>query len=179
MTGDIMKRAELIIGKAYYRSKTNEWEDEGYGRYPNITKLAISDRHRKVIVVETQLKTEYDRKYRTRDVLVRNIDGKEFWAPLAHLRGDFDSCIKTRFGWKKEIDNRESKYQQHLARKVQREQYNPAYKAMVNALNELTGDGVYGWDKIENGFSLEQLQTINEALSLLKTQKPTLVAVAS
>jgi hypothetical protein len=179
MTGDIMKRSELIIGNAYYLSKYNDWEGKVYGRYPNLSKCAISNRSKKVILVETQLKTEYDRKYRTRDVLVRNIDGKEFWAPLAHLRGDFGSCIKTLFEYKKEVDPRGMNYERHLARKVQREQYNPAYKAMVNNLNELTGDGVYGWDKIENGFSLEQLKVINEALSLLKTQKPALVAVAS
>ena len=174
-----MKRSELIIGNAYYLSKYNDWEGKVYGRYPNLSKCAISNRSKKVILVETQLKTEYDRKYRTRDVLVRNIEGKEFWTPLAHLRGDFGSCIKTLFEWKKEVDPRGSNYEKHLARKVLREQYNPAYKAMVNTLNELTGDGVYGWDKIENGFSLEQLQTINEALSLLKTQKPALMAVAS
>jgi len=174
-----MKRSELIIGSAYYKSKHNDWEGEVYGRYPNITQLAIRNRSKKVIVIETQLKTEYDRKYRTRDVLVRNIDGKEMWVPLSHLRGSFDSCIKTLFEWKKEIDPRTSNYEKHLARKVLREQYNPAYKAMINNLNELTGDGLYGWDRIENGFSLEQLQTINEALALLKTQKPALVAVAS
>ena len=173
-----MKRSELIIGSAYYKSKHNDWEGEVYGRYPNLTKLAISNRRHKVIVVETQLKTDYDRKYRTRDVLVRTIDDKEIWVPLSHLRGSFDSCIKTLFQWKKEIDPRSANYEKHLARKVQREQYNPAYKAMINTLNELTGDGVYGWDKIENGFSLEQLKVINEALSLLKTQKPALKEVA-
>lgn len=174
-----MKRSELIIGSAYYKSKHNDWEGEVYGRYPNLTKLAISNRRHKVIVVETQLKTEYDRKYRTRDVLVRTIDDKEIWVPLAHLRGEFDSCIKTLFQWKKETDPRGANYEKHLARKVLREQYNPAYKAMVSHLNELTGDGLYGWDRIENGFSLEQLKIINEALTLLKTQKPALMAVAS
>lgn len=173
-----MKRSELIIGKAYYMSKYNDWVGNVYGRYPNLTKVAHSQRHRKVVIVETQLKTEYDRKYRTREVLVRNSDGKELWIPLAHLRGDFESCIKTLFQWKREHDQRDAKYKQHLERKIQREQYAPAYKQMMATIEELTGDSVWGYNRVEGAFTLEQLKVINEALSLLKTQKPDLKVVA-
>ena len=174
-----MKRSELIIGNAYYLSKYNDWEGKVYGRYPNLSKCAISNRSKKVILVETQLKTEYDRKYRTRDVLVRNIEGKEIWVPLAHLRGDFGSCIKTLFEYKKEIDNRDSKHRQHLERKHQREVYRPALKTMLTMLKEIEGGYISDYDRIESAFSIEQLNAIIEGLSLLKTEKPALVAVAS
>jgi hypothetical protein len=176
-----MKRAELIIGKAYYTNESANWRDKAYAKQSYAETGKIINR-RKVIVIETQLKTEYERKYQSREVLIQNSQGEQKWVALNHIRCTWVEAVKIlsddqrrRLGY----DDRDNKYARHLARKVQREQYNPAYKAMVNTLNELTGDGIYGWDKMENGFSLEQLKTINEALSLLKTQRPTLTAVAS
>lgn len=177
-----MKRAELEIGKAYYLSQYNDWACNGRAisgwKYNNLTECAIKNKNKKVIVLETQLKTDYERKYRTREVFIQRADGRTEWVSLTHLRGDFAFCIKSVFEWRKITDDRDSKYKAHLQRKQQREVYKPTYKQMIDTLSELTGKGIYGWDRIEDGFSLEQLQTINEALSLLKTQKPNIQAVA-
>lgn len=172
-----MKRAELIVGKAYYLTQYNDWASNGRAhsgwRYKNLTECAIKNKGKKVIVLETQLKTEHERKYRTREVLVRNSRGNEEWVPLTHIRGEFASCIKSVYDWNKETDNRAKKYAEHLARKQQREVYKPAYKAMINALDEVAGY-VSGWDRVENAFKLEHLIAITEGLALLKTQKPEL-----
>jgi hypothetical protein len=177
-----VKRAELIIGKAYYINTEAGWRNRSYIGNKSYYETANRNKNNKVTIVETQLKTEYDRSRRTREVMVRYESGKEQWVPLNHIRCTWKDAVRIKTEDCRIYyfqDNRAHKYSQHLARKVQREQYNPAYKAMVEGIKELTGDGVYGWDKIENGFSLEQLKVINEALSLLKTQKPVLMAVAS
>ena len=172
-----MKRQELIIGKAYYLTQYNDWASNGRAingwRYKNLTECAIKNKGKKVILVETQLKTEYDRKYRTREVLVRNSRGEEQWVSLTHIRGEFASCIKSVYEWHKEVDDRAKKYADHLRRKQQREVYKPAYEAMMTALKE-HGGYVSGWDRVQNAFKLEHLIAITEGLALLKTQKPEL-----
>lgn len=140
-----MKRAELIIGKAYYLSSRTDWAsgyNNGYrdSRLTNLTQTANYYKGHKVVIVETQLKTDYDRKYRTREVLVRTPRGDEKWVPLAHLRGEFISCIKTHFDNKGWIDDRDSKHRAHLRRKETREQYNPAVKELNRLIGELIGE---------------------------------------
>lgn len=139
-----MKRAELIIGKAYFLAKNNDWNDgynNGYrpDNYVNLTRVAREYTRHKVIIIETQLKTEYDRKYHTRDVLVRRNNGDEQWVSLSHIRGEFVSCIKTIYKVKGWIDTRDQKHQAHLRRKVVREQYQPAVKELNSLIAQLTG----------------------------------------
>ena len=133
-------------------------------------------------IVETQLKTEYDKQRRTRDVLVRNSQGVERWVALNHIRCDWIEAVKVLtddLRQRKGYNDRGNQYARHLARKVEREQYKPALKLFEDTIEELSGKYLATYDRIEGGLSLEQLKIINEALSLLKTQRPQLTAVAS
>lgn len=178
-----MKRAELIIGQTYFMSESANWRDKHSGG-ESYFKTATRNRWRKVIIVETQLKTGYEKDHRTREVYVKDYEGREKWVPLNHIRTDWAHaiCLMTQDHRRRYCSpdgGRGQKYAQHLLRKHDREQYKPALKQMLETIKELTGKGVWGWDRIESGFTLEQIQTMNEALTLLKTQKPTLTAVAS
>jgi hypothetical protein len=177
-----MKRAELIIGKTYYVNKTNDWRSNHYSITKSYATTAERLKRYKVTIVETQLKTEYDKQCRTREVYARNSEGREMWIALSHIRCEWIEAVKIltddlrqRIGY----DDRANKYARHLARKVEREQYKPALKLFEDTIEELSGKYLSTYDRIEGGLSLEQLKIINEALSLLKTQKPQLTAVAS
>lgn len=177
-----MKRAELIIGKNYYINKANDWQDNHYSVTKSYAKTAQGIYNHKVTVVETQLKTEYDKQRRTRDVLIRNHQGKEIWVALNHIRCEWVEAVKILTDDRRKrtgYDDRANKYARHLARKVEREQYKPALKLFEDTIEELSGKYLSTYDRIEGGLSLEQLKIINEALSLLKTQRPQLTAVAS
>jgi hypothetical protein len=183
MTGDIMKRAELIIGKTYFMSESANWRDKHSGGNSHY-QTAQRNRWRKVTIIETQLKTEHQKMYRTRDVLIQNYEGVEKWVSLNHIRCEWAYAIGLmtqdhRRRYDSPDEGRGAKYRRHLERKIDREQYKPALKQMLDTINELTGESVWSHNRIESGFSIEQIKTINEALSLLKTQKPALLAVAS
>lgn len=175
-----MKRAELEIGKAYYIDTKADWSGKHLYRCHTTAQAALylKQSHR-VVIVETQLKTDYDRKYRQREVLVMRPNGRETWVALNHIRGEYASCIKTICQWSlfNEGNERARKYEQHLQRKRQREVYNPAYKAAMEALKEY--GYVSSYDRVEHAFKIEHLIAIAEGLALLKTQKPALTAVAS
>ena len=172
-----MKRAELIVGQSYYVSTKAGWRNNtlyGNGSY---FKTAQDIKRSKFIVVETQLKTDYEKKYRTREVLMQNYAGEEKWIDLNHVRCEWIKAVQLKTEDTRRVycsDKRDQKYRQHLARKQEREVYTPTYNKMRDLLKETTGKSVWGYDRIEHGFTLEQLQTINEALTLLKTQKSTL-----
>ena len=169
-----MKRAELIIGKTYYKSDSSNWRDN-WRAGTSYHKTAMENKYRKVTIVETQLKTEYEKEWRTRDVLIRNHEGKEIWVPLTHIRCEWSTAIqllttdyRTRISYR---DDRGQKYAEHLRRKHSREVYTPALKLFMSTLEQMTDERVWGHDRIEHGFSIEQLNLMNQALSLLKTEK--------
>lgn len=165
-----MKRSELIPSKAYYYSRTNDWS-ESYRNYPNLCQTAIAKKDYKVTIIRTYLETDYEKKYRQREVLVRDWRGAEKWIPLSHIRGTFKECVTSIYHRNRITDDRGIRYRKHLERKHDREQYKPALKQMLETVAELTGKSVWSYDRIESGFTLEQIQTINEALSLLKAQE--------
>ena len=171
-----MKRAELIIGEAYFWSKKNDW-NEGYrngyrdSSLINLTKVGIEHRRNKVVIVETQLKTQYDRNYHSRDVFVRYANGDEGWVSLAHIRGEFVSCIKTLYKVKGWVDTRDSNHKQHQHRKVVREQYQPAVKELNALIRELTGNqrfnsyiDDFGYMNTYKNWNLETVQAVVNAL---------------
>lgn len=171
-----MKRAELEVGKAYYLDTKADWSSKYLYRCHTTAQAALylKPSHR-VVIVETQLKTDYDRKYRQREVLVMKSNGQEKWIPLNHIRGEYASCIKTICQWSlfNEGTERARKYQKHLQRKQEREVYKPAYEAAMKALKEF-GGYVSSYDRVEHAFKIEHLIAIAEGLALLKTQKPEL-----
>jgi len=173
-----MKRAELIIGKAYYMSESANWRDKHYSAYSSYAKTAERSQRYKVTVIETQLKTEQERNYRSRDVLIQNSEGKEKWVALNHIRCTWVEAVKVltednrqRYGY----DDRANKYARHMARKMQKEQVDPAIKALCEEIERVTGERVWRGDKIE-GLELNTLLTLTKALSFIKTD---LQAVAS
>lgn len=176
-----MKRAELIIGQAYYLDERAGWNNRASYSNSTFLKTAQNNISRKVVIVETQLKTDYEKTYRTRDVFVQYESGRTSWVPLNHIRCTWKDAIRIKTQHNRETygrDDRDTQYRKHLARKHDREQYKPALRQMVENLKELSGRAPWTYDRIESGFTMEQLNIMNEALSLLKTQKPSLKEVA-
>jgi hypothetical protein len=173
-----MKRAELIIGKTYYMNKTANWRDNHYSLSKSYPKTAEGIKHHKITIVETQLKTDYDKNYRTRDVLIQTSAGNEKWVPLNWIRCSFIDAVKIltddrrqRLGY----DDPANRYARHMARKMQKEQMEPAIKALCEEIERVTGEHVWRGDKIET-LELKTLLTLTKALSVIKTE---LTAVAS
>jgi hypothetical protein len=174
-----MKRAELIIGKTYFMSESANWRDKHSGA-ESYFKTAQRNRWRKVTIIETQLKTEHEKKYRTRDVLIQNYEGKEKWVSLNHIRNDWQYAIAQmtadyRRRYYSPDGGRGSKYARHLERKIQKEQREPAIKALCQEIERVTGEHVWSHDTI-GGLELKTIQILNQALSVIKTE---LTAVAS
>jgi hypothetical protein len=173
-----MKRAELIIGKSYYMNSKADWRGYHYGLSESYAKTADSLSYCKVTVVETQLKTEYDKNYRTRDVLIQKSNGKQVWVPLNHIRCTFIEAVKILTQDKRDMQNHNSatyRYQRHLQRKFEREQFAPALKTMLEEIERVTGEHVYSWSKMET-LEYETIKKLTQALSCIKTD---LQAVAS
>jgi hypothetical protein len=175
-----VKRAELIIGKSYYMNKTTDWTNSHYGLSTSYAKTAENLKRYKVIIVETQLKTEYDKEWRTRDVLIQTEGGNLKWVPLNWIRCDWIEAVKEltdnirqreRNSW----SDRGNQYARHMARKFEREQLKPAIKNLCQEIERVTGEHTYGGDRIEN-LELKTLLTLTQALSFIKTD---LQAVAS
>lgn len=173
-----MKRAELIIGGTYYMNKTNDWRGDHYGLSQSYAKTGEGLRRYKVTIKETQLKTEWDKQHRTRDVLIQTSEGKEKWVPLNWIRCTFIEAVKVltddrrqRYGY----DDRANRYARHMQRKFEREQFVPALKTMLEEVERVTGEKVYSWDKMES-LEYETIKKLTQALSFIKTD---LQAVAS
>lgn len=172
-----MKRAELIIGKAYYMHESANWMDKIYADNSYV-KTANIHKRRKVIIIETQLKTDYDKSRRTRDVLIQTSDGKEKWVALNHIRTEWIKAIELitqDYRQRVSYDDPVKRYARHMARKMQKEQVEPAIKALCQEIERVTGESVWRGDKIES-LELKTIQTLTQALSVIKTE---LTAVAS
>lgn len=168
-----MKRAELEIGKAYYLSTKTDWSDGSvpYNKRNNKTQIAIYlGKYNKVIVKETQLKTEAERKYRTNQVLVQLPSGREEWVKLSHLRGEFKVCIDQIFkrNHKNEGEERGERYAKHLRQKYFREVYRPAIDEMLKEMRRVSGSYISEYDKV-GSLPLSVAQVVTEALSKLET----------
>lgn len=168
-----MKRAELIIGKTYFMSESANWREKhsGSGSY---FQTAQRNRWRKVTIIETQLKTEHQKMYRTRDVLIQDYEGKEKWVALNHIRTDWAYAIAQmttdhRRTYATPDEGRGLKYQRHLARKHQKEQREPALKALREEIERLTGERIYTHDTI-GGLEFKTIQILNDILSGIKTE---------
>jgi hypothetical protein len=173
-----VKRAELIIGKAYYMNKVTDWQGYHYGISESYAKTAESLSGNKVIVIETQLKTQSDKVYNTRNVLIQKASGKQVWVPLNHLRCPFIEAVKILTNDRRQrlgYDDRGNRYARHMARKMQKEQIEPAIKALCQEIERVTGEHIYRSDRIET-LELNTLLTLTKALSVIKTE---LMAVAS
>jgi hypothetical protein len=173
-----MKRAELIIGKAYYMNSKADWRGYHYNLSESYAQTANKLSYYKVTVIETQLKTEYDKRCRTRDVLIQTASGKEMWVSLSHLRCTFIEAVKIltddrrqRLGY----DDPGNRYARHLQRKFAREQYTPALKTLMTEISRVTGEQVYSWEKFES-LDIKTIQILTQAISGIKTE---LTAVAS
>jgi hypothetical protein len=172
-----MKRAELIIGKSYYMHESANWRDKVYADN-SYAKTADIHKRRKVVIVETQLKTEQEKKYRNRDVLIQNSNGDQKWVALNHIRIEWIeavSLITKDWRQRRGYDDRANKYARHLQRKFEREQFAPALKTMLTEIERVTGEKVYSWDKMES-LDIKTIKTLTQALSFIKTD---LQAVAS
>jgi hypothetical protein len=171
-----MKRAELIIGKSYYMHESANWRDKVYADN-SYAKTADIHRRRKVIIVETQLKTEPEKMFRNRDVLIQNSKGEQKWVPLNHIRIEWIEAVSliTKDWRNARYDDRGRKYERHLQRKFEREQFVPALKTMLEEIERVTGEKVYSWDKMES-LEYETIKKLTQALSFIKTD---LQAVAS
>jgi hypothetical protein len=168
-----MKRAELIIGKTYFMSESANWRDKhsGSDSYFNTAK---SNRWRKVTIVETQLKTEHEKKYRTRDVLIQNHKGDQKWVALNHIRAEWQYAIAQmttdhRRTYATPDEGRGLRYQRHLDRKHQKEQREPAIKALCKEIERVTGEHVWSHDSI-GGLEFKTLEILNQILSGIKTE---------
>lgn len=173
-----MKRAELIIGKAYYMNSTANWRDDHYSLSQSYAKTGEGLKRYKVTVVETQLKTDYDKSFRNRDVLIQNSNGDQKWVALNHLRCEWIQAVKLLTDdrrMRKGYDDPANRYSRHLARKFEREQLRPAIKNLCEEIERVTGEHVWSGDKIEN-LELKTIKTLIQALSVIKTE---LTAVAS
>lgn len=168
-----MKRAELIIGKTYFMSESASWRDK-YNGYESYFKTAQRNKWRKVIIIETQLKTEYEKKYRTRDVLIQNYEGAQKWVALNHIRAEWQYAIALmttdhRRRHATLDEGRGLRYQRHLDRKHQKEQREPAIKALCKEIERLTGEHVWSHDHI-GGLEFKTLEILNQILSGIKTE---------
>ena len=173
-----MKRAELIIGANYYMNSKADWRGYHYGLSASYAKTADSLQRYKVTIVETQLKTEYDKNYRTRDVLIQTHQGRQVWVPLNHIRCTFIEAVKILTQDKRHILNNNDatqRYQRHLQRKFAREQFAPALEAMLQEMERVTGEKVWSWTKMES-LDYDTIKKLTQALSVIKTE---LTAVAS
>lgn len=168
-----MKRAELVIGRGYYYSTKANWNDAYISADMTLTQFAIGKRHNKVTIKETQLKTEYERSRKTRDVLVITASGREEWIPLVHIRGEFISCIKTIYKnhHVSRATQRAGQYAQHLRRKHEREVYQPAVKELDLLIRELTGNSRFnsyvddfGYRNTYKNWSYETVSAVINAL---------------
>jgi hypothetical protein len=172
-----MKRAELIIGQSYYMHESANWRDRASASKSYVETAKYQNR-RKVTIVETQLKTDYDRTYHNRDVLIQNSEGTQKWVALNHIRVEYIKAIQVitnDYRIRRSYDDRGLKYQRHLARKFEREQLKPAIKNLCEEIERVTGERVWSGDKIES-LELKTLLTLTQALSFIKTD---LQAVAS
>ena len=173
-----MKRAELIIGKAYYMNKTANWRDDHYNLSKSYPKTAEGIKRYRITIVETQLKTEYDKNFRNRDVLIQNELGNQKWVPLNWIRCTFIEAVRTLTDDRRQrsgYDDPANRYARHMARKMQTEQLDPAIKARCQEIERVTGEHIYRSDRIET-LELNTLLTLTKALSVIKTE---LTAVAS
>jgi hypothetical protein len=167
-----MKRAELIIGKSYYMNSKADWRGYHYGLSESYAKTADSLQRFKVTIVETQLKTEYEKMRMTRDVLIQKHDGKKVWVPLNHIRCTFIEAVKILTQDKRDMQNHNSatyRYQRHLQRKFAREQFEPALKTMLEEIERVTGEHVWSWTKFES-LDYETIKKLTQALSVIKTE---------
>jgi hypothetical protein len=172
-----MKRAELIIGKSYYMHESANWRDKVYADN-SYAKTADIHKRRKVVIIETQLKTEQEKKYRNRDVLIQNSNGDQKWVALNHIRIEWIEAVSLiTKDWRnaRGYDDRARKYARHLERKFLREQYTPALKNMLEEIQRVTGEKVFSWDKFES-LDIKTIQILTQAISGIKTE---LTAVAS
>lgn len=165
-----MKRAELIIGKAYYMHESANWRDKVYADN-SYAKTADIHKRRKVVIIETQLKTEQEKKYRNRDVLIQNSKGEQKWVPLNHIRTEWIEAVSliTKDWRNARYDDRGRRYERHLQRKFAREQFAPALKTMLEEIERVTGEKVYSWDKMES-LDYETIKKLTQALSVIKTE---------
>ena len=167
-----MKRAELIIGANYYMNSKADWRGYHYGLSASYAKTADSLQRYKVTIVETQLKTEYDKNYRTRDVLIQTHQGRQVWVPLNHIRCTFIEAVKILTQDRRHILNNNDatqRYQRHLQRKFAREQYEPALKEMLQEIERVTGEHVWSWTKMES-LDYDTIKKLTQALSVIKTE---------
>jgi hypothetical protein len=173
-----VKRAELIIGKAYYMNTTANWRDDHYSLSQSYAKTGEGLKRYRVTVVETQLKTEQEKNWKTRDVLIQNENGKQMWVPLNHIRCEWIQAVKILTDDRRSrhsYDDPANRYARHLARKFEREQLTPAIKTLCQEIQRVTGEQVYSWEKIES-LDIKTIKTLTQALSVIKTE---LTAVAS
>jgi hypothetical protein len=159
-------------------NKKNDWTSDHYNLSKSYPKTAEAIKHRKITIVETQLKTDYEKSFRNRDVLIQNSNGDQKWVPLNWIRCTFIEAVKTftddqrlQLGY----NDPANRYARHMARKMQKEQVEPAIKALCQEIERVTGEYVYRSDKIET-LELNTLLTLTKALSCIKTD---LQAVAS
>jgi hypothetical protein len=172
-----MKRAELITGKNYYMNESANWRDKTWVD-ESYAKTADRIKWYKVTVIETQLKTEYDKKYRTQRVLIQDNKGNEKWVALSHIRCTFIEAVKILTDDRRLLrgyDDPGNRYDRHLQRKFEREQFKPALKTLMSEMSRVTGEQVYSWEKFES-LDIKTIQILTQALSGIKTE---LTAVAS
>jgi hypothetical protein len=153
------------------------WRDKVYADN-SYAKTADIHKRRKVVIIETQLKTEQEKKYRNRDVLIQSSNGDQKWVALNHIRIEWIEAVslitkdwRQRNGW----NDPANRYARHLQRKFAREQFTPALKTMLEEIERVTGEKVYSWDKMES-LEYETIKKLTQALSFIKTD---LQAVAS
>jgi len=168
-----VKRAELIIGKTYFMSESANWRDK-YNGSESYFKTAQRNKWRKVTIIETQLKTQYEKERRTRDVLIQDYEGKQKWVALNHIRTDWQYAIAQmttdhRRRYATPDEGRGIKYQRHLDRKHQKEQREPAIKALCKEIERVTGERVWSHDTI-GGLEFKTLEILNQILSGIKTE---------
>lgn len=166
-----MKRAELIIGKTYYINESANWRDKHYVE-ESYAKTAERIKGYKVTVIETQLKTDYEKSRRTRDVLIQDYQGKEKWVSLSHLRCTFIEAVKILTDDRRQsrgYSDRGNQYARHLARKFQREQFAPALNTLMTEMERVTGEKIYSWEKFES-LDIKTIQILTQAISGIKTE---------
>jgi hypothetical protein len=175
LTGDSkMKRSELIIGKAYYINTSANWLDKTYCFTESYPQGAEKVSRNKVIIVETQLKTEHQRKYRTREVLIQNHHGDEVWVSLTHIRMEWGRAVKLivdeyRRAKVRSYDDRGNRYARHLANKKARDVIAPAREKMMQEMRRVSGKYVSEYSDVRD-LPLEVMLLIGQALSGIKTE---------
>jgi dGTP triphosphohydrolase len=166
-----MKRAELIIGKNYYMNDSANWRDKTWVD-ESYAKTADRIKTYKVTVIETQLKTDYEKSRRTRDVLIQNHRGEQKWVALNHIRCTFIEAVKILTNERRQLkgyNDPANRYARHLERKFLREQFQPALNKMLQEMKRVSGEYVSSWDKMES-LDIKTIQIITQALSGIKTE---------